>query len=131
MTRLLRQLPKILRLRPAIPFTKRMHIIHIAQDDRNLATKFGRQQAFQETGMHEPAMNIRHARLDVLAELKLMSSSIDFDGAKLPRPIVNILEQMAMDGAEVCEIKGSVWDITPSPLSDIAALGPGPGLLHR
>ena len=101
MAGLLRQLLEILRLRSAVPFAERMDVVDIADDDPGLAGKFARGQALEKSGAGQPAMHIRHPGRDVLAELKLVSALEDFDGAKFAGPVVDILEQMTVDGAKV------------------------------
>lgn len=46
-------------------------------------------------------MHVGHADFDILMELELAAALRDLDGADLTGPIENILEKMAMNGAEM------------------------------
>ena len=69
-----------------------------------------------------PAVNVGHAGLDVLAELELLAALADLDRAQLTGPVVDILEEVAMDGAEMSEVKGAVGDAASASQYDEASL---------
>jgi hypothetical protein len=102
---LFRQLLEILRLRSTVSFAKRMNVVDVADDDSRFPCEFVRGQTLEKSGAREPAVNIRHPGLNVLPELKLTSALRNFDGTKLSGPVVDILEQVSMDGAEIHEVE--------------------------
>ena len=63
-------------------------------------------------------MNVPHASDDEAAELELMAVLGDFHSTKLPGPIVNILEQVPMDGAKMGQAEPAGWDALGGALGD-------------
>ena len=59
----------------------------------------------EKSGAGQPAVDVRHSGRNVLAELELISALEDFDRAKLSSPVVDVLEQVAVDGAEVGQVE--------------------------
>ena len=55
-------------------------------------------------------MNVGHTGLDVLPELELLATLADLDGAQFARPLVDVLEEMAMDGAQMGQVEGAAGD---------------------
>ena len=92
MTGLLRELLEILRLGAAVPFTKRMNVVDVANDDAGLASELVRRQPLQEFGPGQAAMNVGHAGRNVLTELELIPALEYFDRPKLTRPVVEVLK---------------------------------------
>ena len=70
-------------------------------------------------------MNVPHAGLNEPAELELMPALGDLHGAKLARPIVNVLKQVPVDGAKVSEIKSPGRNALSGPLGDKLPLQAG------
>ena len=100
-----RQLLEILRLRPAVALAKRMDVIDITDDDAGLAREFIRAPALQEFSLHQTARHVVHSSLNVASELKLMAAFADLDRAQLACPIVDVLKQVAVNGAEMSKIE--------------------------
>ena len=50
-------------------------------------------------------MNVGHAGRNVLPELELIAAFEDFDRAQFARPIVDVLEQVAVDGTKMGQIE--------------------------
>jgi len=50
-------------------------------------------------------MHVVHSTLNVAPELKLMTAFVDLDRARLPCPVVDILEKMAIDCAKMLQIE--------------------------
>jgi hypothetical protein len=50
-------------------------------------------------------MNVGHADSDEATKLELVAILGDLDGPKIARPVVDILKEMTMDGAQVGEIE--------------------------
>ncbi len=82
-----------------------MDVINVTHDNSGFARKFARGQALEKPGVDQPAVNVRHSGRNVLTELELISTFEDFDCTKLAGPVVNILEQVAMDGAQVGQVE--------------------------
>lgn len=112
MAGLRRKLLEVARLCTAIALAKGMDVVHIANDDAGLPCELVRAQSFQEFGLHQPAMNVVHAGLDVASKLELVAALIDLDGAQLACPIIDVLEEVAMDCAKMVEIKQTVRHAT-------------------
>jgi len=72
----------------------------------------------QEGGAGKALVNVLHAGFDEPAELKLMPALGDLHGAKLARPIVNVLEKVPVDGAKVGEVEAPGRDAFGGPLGD-------------
>ena len=45
--------------------------------------------------------DVGHVRFDEAARLELMAAFGDLDRSHLARPVINVLEQMAMNGSQV------------------------------
>jgi hypothetical protein len=69
-------------------------------------------------------MNIRHPRLDILTELELAAALRNLDGANLPRPLIDVLEKVAMDRFQVAEIEIALWDAFNDAFAHKLALNP-------
>jgi len=63
-------------------------------------------------------VNIRHAGVDVLPELELLRALADLDCTDFARPVVDVLEQVTVDGLEVSKIKLSQRDTLRDALRD-------------
>ncbi len=64
----------------------------------------------QEAGADEPAVNVAHSGLDELAELKLLAALADLDRAQFTGPVVDVLKQVMMDGAQMGEVESAARD---------------------
>lgn len=96
---------EILKLCASVALAERMNEVDVADDHGNLRCKIRFRQTAQEPRPGKPTMNVRHAGVDVLAELKLLRAFADLDSADFASPWVDVLEQMAMDSLEMREIK--------------------------
>ena len=67
-------------------------------------------------------MNVGHSSMDELSKLELLSALADFQGADFAGPVVNILEQMVMNGLQMREIEHPAWDSFLGALNDETAL---------
>jgi hypothetical protein len=119
---LLGQLFEILRLRPAIPLTEWMDLVDIANDDPSLTGKFACGQTLEKSGAGQPTMNIRHSCWNILTELELIAAFEDFDGADLSGPIVDVLEKVAMDGAQMGQIERAAGNALGNSVGDQTTL---------
>ena len=99
------QLLEILCLRSTIPFAKWMDVVDVADNDPCLTGKLASGQTLEKSSAREPAVDIRHPGWDVLTELELASAFGDFDGAQLPRPVIDILKEVAMDGTKMGQVE--------------------------
>ena len=54
---------------------------------------------------HDAAVYICHARLDEASWLELAAALADFDCSNLTRPLVDILEQVVMNGPQMSEVE--------------------------
>ncbi len=122
MSRLLGQEAEILKLSSPVAFAKGVHIVHVAHDRAGGRGELPAAEVAEKAGLFQPPVNIGHAGLDELAKLELTSTLVDLDGAKLPRPVVGVLKEMAMDGPQVAEIKAARGDCFGHPLGDRLAL---------
>ena len=102
-----RQALQILKLGPAIAVPEWMDVVKVADDRAGRRREGPAMPAAQEIGVAEPAMHVGHTCLDEAAKLKLMTVLGDLHRAHLTRPVVDVLEQMAMDGLQVGEVKVS------------------------
>ena len=107
MPSLIGELFKVVELRPPVPLAERMHIVHIADDNGRRRGEGILGQSSEKIRFHQPAVNIGHSCFDELSELELLVALSDFDGAQFARPFVHILEQMPVNGPEVCQVKVS------------------------
>src|SRR2546423_3270450 len=107
MARLAGELFEILQLRTAVSLAERMDVVDVSDDNGRLPGELGRRQAAQQAAAHEPSVNVRHAGFDVLPELELLVALADLDGAQLASPVVDVLEQMAVDRAQVGKVEGT------------------------
>ena len=100
-----RQLLEILRLRAAVTLSKGVDVVHVADHDAGVSCEVIRAQAFQEARLGQTTMNIGHTCLDVAAKLELMATLVDFDRAQFAGPIVDVLEEVTVDGTEMSKVK--------------------------
>lgn len=105
MTRPVGELLEVLQLCAAVPFAERMDVVDVADDDGRLLGKCVRRQRGKKLRAQQPPMDVGHAGLDVLAELELLVALADLDRAQLAGPVVDVLEQVAMDRAQVSRSK--------------------------
>jgi hypothetical protein len=64
-------------------------------------------------------MNIGHSSRNVLPKLELTSALGDFDSPQFAGPIVDILEQMSVNGTEVTQVECARGNASPAPLEHI------------
>ena len=62
-------------------------------------------------------MDVGHTRLDKSAKLELMAVLGDLDGSHLASPVVDVLEQMMVDGSQVGQIEAAGWHAFDDALS--------------
>ena len=110
MTRLTGKLFEVVHLGAAVPLAEGVDVVDIADDHRRLLRERRGGQPFEEARPDEPAVHVRHAGLDVAAKLELLAALADLDRAQLTGPVVNVLEQMAVDRAKVREVEGTAQD---------------------
>jgi hypothetical protein len=68
-------------------------------------------------------VNIRHTGFDVPPGLKLMAALGYLRGSNVARPLIHILEQMAVDGAQVRKVEAPSWYVLGCALADKSPLG--------
>jgi hypothetical protein len=66
-------------------------------------------------------VNIGHAGADVLPELELVAALGDLDGPDLSGPVIDVLKEMPVDGAQMREIEIAGGDAVLDPLDDRAS----------
>ncbi len=118
---LLGQLLEILQLRAAVALTERMDVVDVAKNDGGLLRKARSRQACEKSRPHQPTMDIAHAGLNILPELELLGIFADLDRAQFAGPIVDILEQMAMNGLQMSKIEGAAWNAFSASLDNEAS----------
>jgi hypothetical protein len=64
----------------------------------------------QKARTFEAAVNIGHSGMDVLPKLELLAALADLDRAQFSGPVVDVLEEMAMDGAQVDQVERAARD---------------------
>src|SRR6266568_4198385 len=105
---------QILKLRPAIPLTEWMDVVHIADDNCRLPRKVRWGQSDEKSRSYQAPVNIGHARVNVLTELKLLRAFADFDRSDFTSPVVDVLKQVAMKGLQMSEIEFAVGHAFPA-----------------
>lgn len=124
MSRLRRQLRQIEELGSPVSLAEGVDVIHVANDLPSRCREVRPAQAMQEGGPHETLVNVLHAGLDEPAELELMPALGNLHRAKLARPVVNVLEQVTMDGTKMGEVEAAGRNAFRGPLRDQPSLGP-------
>jgi len=104
------KLLQILQLRAPVAFAKGVNIVDVAEDRPRLGGEVGKRKPAKEVLRNEAAVNVGHSGSDELAEYELTPVLRDLDDAKLSGPVVDILEEMAVDGLQMGEIKISARD---------------------
>ena len=99
---------KILQLRAAVAFPKRVHKIHIAEDHGDLLREVLPRQSCQELRPCQSPMNVRQAGVDILTELELLRAFADLNSSYFTGPFVDVLEQVTMNGLEMGKIECTV-----------------------
>ena len=67
-------------------------------------------------------MDVRHAGLDELAELELLAALADLERAQFACPLVDVLEQVSMDRAQMGKVGGATRDAATAAQHDESAL---------
>lgn len=112
------ELLEILQLGAAVSFTERVDVVDVADDDGRLFREVGWRQVPQDVAANEAAVNVSHSGLDVLPELELLFALADLDGAQFAGPVIDVLEQMAMDRAQMGQIERSARYSPSAPQND-------------
>lgn len=105
-----RQLLQINHLCAAIAFAKGMDVIDVAHDRADGNGKVGKVQLLEKIAGNQTPMDIGHAGLNVTAKLELTAALGDFDRSDLAGPVVDVLEQVTVDGFQVGEIELAARD---------------------
>lgn len=100
-----------------------MHIVEVSHDRAGGVGEVGRRQAAQEIGRRQSSMDIGHANFDEPAKLKLVAALGDLDRPQFARPGVDVLEQMAVDSAQMGKVKDAVRNPLGHSLRNEGALG--------
>lgn len=103
----LRQLFQIEELSSSVAVAKGVNMVDISHDPRRGPRELGVAQPPEKIHLLEAAVNIGHAGFDEPAKLKLAAALGDLHHPHLTSPIVDILEQMPVNGAKVVEIETS------------------------
>ena len=80
------ELAEVEHLRAPVAFAKRMHVVDVAHDLAGRPREGGGVERLQEVALHEAAVDVGHACLDIAQELELAAVLRDFDGAACCRP---------------------------------------------
>jgi hypothetical protein len=99
-----------------------MKVIDVTDDFASACRKIRLRCGFEVIGFDDPPVDVRHARLDVLAEHELVAALVQFDGSYLPGPLVHVLKQVAMNGLEMRKIRIARWNALSRSLSGHVAL---------
>ena len=112
------ELLQILELRPSVPFAKRMDMVHVAQDRSRARRERVRPRPPEIPRRHDPAVDIRHPGLNETPWLESAAALGDLDGAEFARPIVDILEKVAVNRLEMGEVELACRHGFEKPLGD-------------
>ena len=112
------ELLQILELRPSVPFAKREDMVHIAQDRSRARRERVRPRSLEIPRRHDPVADIRHPGLDETPWLESAVAFGDLDGAEFARPIVDILEKVAVNRLQMGEVKLACRHGFEKPLGD-------------
>ncbi len=63
-------------------------------------------------------MHVGHSSVNKLPKLELLRALADLDSADFSGPIVNVLEQVAMDSLQMYEVESAVWNSFRDTLAD-------------
>src|SRR5271157_5322553 len=96
---LLRQLFEIVELGAAVAFPEGVDVVHIAHDLPGCHRECRAIQPTEEVCGLEPPVDVRHAGFDEPTKLELVPTLGYFHGPDLARPVIDVLEQMPVDGA--------------------------------
>ena len=69
-------------------------------------------------------MNVGHSGRDELAELKLLAALADLHRAQFAGPLVDVLEEMTMDGAQMGEVERAAWNRLEAAVGGVKTLDP-------
>jgi hypothetical protein len=117
-----RQLLQVKQLSPPIALSKRMDVVHVANNDRGLGAECIWAKANQKTLRNEPLMNVAKAGGDEAQRHELRAAFRDFHGTDFSGPVVDVLEEMAVNGAEVPQIERAGWNAFRRALADELSL---------
>ncbi len=119
------------KLRAAVALAERMDVVHVAKDSGRGFGEPSFVQTVQEIVFSKPPMDIRHSGFDMPAKLELASPLGDLDRANFPGPIIDILEEMPVNGAKMGEVEtadgnafGRACDRQPT-LNNVQLVGAG------
>jgi len=118
MTGLLGQPLEVEKLRATVPFAEGVDIVHVTHDRPYRGRELRAAQASQKIGSLYALVNVLHPGVDEPVELELMTALGNLHRPNLPGPVVDILEQLPMDGAQVHKVKAAGRDALSSPLRD-------------
>ena len=99
------KLLQIEQLGAAVALPERVDVVDIADDLARAFCKARLRRSCKVFRLDQTAMHIGHASLDVLAKLELACALGDFQRADFSRPVVDVLEQAAVDGAQVLQVE--------------------------
>lgn len=106
----LAKLLEVLKLGASIAFAEGVDVVHVTHDlPGGLSKSIGGCAAKKVCGF-EAAMNICHAALDEGLGHEALATLADLDAAHLPGPIIDILEEVAMDRLEVLQVEVTFWN---------------------
>ncbi len=99
-----------------------MNVVHVADEGPGLPGEIGGAQAVQEVSLDEPVVDVSHASGNIGYWLEVVAALGDFDGAGLTRPLVGVLQQVPVDGAEMNEVELAARRPLLQPVGHKAAL---------
>jgi hypothetical protein len=92
-------------LRAAVALAKGADVIRVAHHRRREGGEIVARQALETLLGEDAAVDVGHACFDVAAKHEPMIALGDSDETDFAGPVVNILEQTAVDGAQVIEVE--------------------------
>lgn len=102
---LFRKHAKILQLRASIALSEGMDVVDVANNHSGFIGENIGAETTQKLSSQQTAVHVRHAGFDEAKRHELCAAFGDLYNADLSRPVVDVLENVAMDGAELAEIK--------------------------
>ncbi len=105
------------------PFpAKRVDVVHVSDDLTRTFREVLARQPYEMPACPYAPMHVGHSGFDISTKLELVPALGDLDGAKLARPVVDILEQMAVDGPKVLQVDVTIRNSFTRTLCDKLAL---------
>ena len=93
----------------AIALPKWMNVVDVTENLAGLGGEGFPAEVLQMVCRYQPIVDVGHAGFDKAVRLKLTAALGDLDGPDGPGPVIEVLEEMTVDGAKVGEVKVAGW----------------------